>query len=485
MSNRAKQNIYIAFITIIAFALLYKLFLNLPENIEITIFDILLWCSLAIIAETFHIISPSSGATTTVAPAIYIFVALMSYPFFVVLVVAVGVLFRFPEDDGTRKHVFNTKKSTTFFNLSAMMITFGVCAFVIQYLNQRTLAWKGVSNYLLAIIIVVIALLVSEVVNLLLVTLLYKITKKYRTIDIMRSIIKTFPSTVAIGSIGIFLMYIETQNRGLVFVFIIPLLLARYSFKLYFESQRMALDTIHALNEALHAKDAYTGGHTGRVEKYAIALAKAYGLSRQDIEIIKTAALLHDIGKIGIPDEILNKPGKLTRDEFELIQEHSTIGAKILGNVNSLKKVSNIIVQHHEKYDGSGYPGHLKGEQISIEASILMISDSYDAMTTDRPYRKALSKEVAISELEKYSGIQFHPLLTRTFIDGVLSKEIGEVDHQDSHDDNILERTKELVNENNELNQAVLEPKIVEKKDKKATSKLKRDTGHYAYKGEV
>jgi putative nucleotidyltransferase with HDIG domain len=152
--------------------------------------------------------------------------------------------------------------------------------------------------------------------------------------------IKTFPSTIAIGLLGIFLAFAHNEyGKEIVLLFFVPLLLARYSFKLYFDSQRMALDTIHALNEALHAKDAYTGGHTGRVEVYAIELAKAYGLPTSDCEIIKTAALLHDIGKIGVPDEILNKPGKLTEEEYLKIQDHSTIGAKILGNVDSLKKL--------------------------------------------------------------------------------------------------------------------------------------------------
>ena len=347
------------------------------------------------------------------------------------------------------------------------------------------LGWGGLENPLIALLVVIPALLISELINLILVTMIYKITKRYRTIDIARSIIKTFPSTVAIGSLGIFLFVIDSESTGRVLVFLIPLLLARYSFKLYFESQRMALDTIHALNEALHAKDAYTGGHTGRVEKYAIELAKAYGLSRQDIEIIKTAALLHDIGKIGIPDEILNKPGRLTRDEFELIQEHSSIGAKILGNVNSLKKVSNIIVQHHERYDGTGYPGRLKGDQISIESAILMISDSYDAMTTDRPYRRALTKDKAISELEKYSGIQFHPLLARTFVDGVLTQEEEiSLESMNYERENIVERTKEVVEAGLDLHSDLLEGNVVEKNqvDKQIP---KRDTGHYAYKGEA
>lgn len=478
MSNRTKQNIYIAIITAIAFYLLYNFYVL--DN-EITFSRILMWSILVIITETFQIISPSAEGSTSVSPAIYIYVALMSNPLNAIICAMVGVLLRFPEMDGVRKHIFNVKRSTTFFNLANMMITFGVCAYFIYSFNSY-------DNLVITGVVVIFGLLIAELINLILVTILIKITQKVKTIDIAKSMAVTFPSTVAIGSLGIFLAIIDDVHYGIVFIFILPLLLARYSFKLYFESQRMALDTIHALNEALHAKDAYTGGHTGRVEKYAIELAKAYGLSRQDIEIIKTAALLHDIGKIGIPDEILNKPGRLTRDEFEMIQEHSSIGAKILGNVNSLKKVSNIIVQHHERYDGTGYPGRLKGDQISIEASILMISDSYDAMTTDRPYRKALSKEKAISELEKYSGVQFHPLLTRTFIDGVLARDDEELESLSDSvtDDNILERTKEVVEEGSDLHKGVLEQQIVEKEiPEKSKPKPKRDTGHYAYKGEV
>jgi len=220
----------------------------------------------------------------------------------------------------------------------------------------------------------------------------------------------------------------------------------------------MALDTIHALNEALHAKDAYTGGHTGRVEQYAVDLAAAYGLPLADCELIRTAALLHDIGKIGIPDDILNKPGRLTRAEYELIQEHSSIGAKILGNVKSLKRVSQIIIQHHERYDGSGYPNRLKGDEISIEASILMVSDSYDAMTTDRPYRKALTNEQAICELNKFSGTQFHPMLAKCFIEGVLNKlGIEENEEIPATGNTLLEKTKNAINAGSDLPQDIME----------------------------
>jgi putative nucleotidyltransferase with HDIG domain len=331
--------------------------------------------------------------------------------------------------------------NTSVFNMSNLTLSLGASAWVIELANIKL-------NLFLTIPLVIIAFMIAEFINFILVAILLKYSQDIKPMLVFRSMLKTFPSTVAIGMLGIFLASVsgEEGNKVIVLVYFIPLLLARYSFKLYFESQRMALDTIHALNEALHAKDAYTGTHTGRVEQYAVDLAGAYGLPTADCELIRTAALLHDIGKIGIPDVILNKPGRLTRDEFERIQEHSSIGAKILGNVNSLKRVSQIIIQHHERYDGSGYPNKLKGDEIDIEAAILMVSDSYDAMTTDRPYRKALTREQAISELIKYSGTQFHPMLTKCFIEGVLNHE-EEFDtiEEPSIGNELLVKTRELL----------------------------------------
>lgn len=412
MSKKLLQNTYIASLTILN--LLFIVFAFNQYGMP-SVVDFVFWIILAVIAETFLIISPN-GVATSVAPAIYIYIALMSNPFTVAAVISIAFLLRFPEDDGVRKHLLNVKLSTLLFNIGNIGLTFGLSSIIVYNYGHPF-------SLVSAIPVVIISLVLVEILNFLFVSIILKITQNISPRVIFLSMIKTFTSTIAIGLLGIFLAFAHSQydSREIVLLFFVPLLLARYSFKLYFDSQRMALDTIHALNEALHAKDAYTGGHTGRVELYAIELAKAYGLPASDCELIKTAALLHDIGKIGVPDDILNKPGKLTEDEYLKIQDHSTIGAKILGNVDSLKKVAKIIVQHHERYDGSGYPHQLQGDQIAIEASILMISDSYDAMTTDRPYRKALTKEEAISELEKYSGIQFHPMLTQCFVKSVLT----------------------------------------------------------------
>jgi len=174
--------------------------------------------------------------------------------------------------------------------------------------------------------------------------------------------------------------------------------------------------TVRALAEAVDAKDQYTRGHSTRVAAYAVAIARELGLSDEEIEGIETAAYLHDVGKIGISDRILLKPGKLTLQEMEAVRNHPKIGAKILSPINFPWEIVPIIFQHHERYSGGGYPNKLSYEEIHIGARILVVADSYEAMTSERPYRSALSQQTAIEELKKCSGTQFDPVIVEAFL---------------------------------------------------------------------
>jgi HD-GYP domain-containing protein (c-di-GMP phosphodiesterase class II) len=147
-----------------------------------------------------------------------------------------------------------------------------------------------------------------------------------------------------------------------------------------------------------------------------VALAEAIGLSPDEVSKVSTSALLHDIGKIGIPDKVLNKKGKLNEEDWEAIKAHPKLGANIVGNIPNLVPCVNSILYHHERWDGGGYPKGLKGEEIPIEARILAIADSFDAMTSARPYRPALSQEEAVKELRQGAGVQFDPKLVEAFI---------------------------------------------------------------------
>ncbi len=192
--------------------------------------------------------------------------------------------------------------------------------------------------------------------------------------------------------------------------------MARYSFKLYIDLKSSYLETVQALSRALEAKDPVTSGHAERVSQYSVSIAHQLGLSQAKIDIIMYAGLLHDIGKIGVADSILQKPGKLTQQEYNAIKEHSSIGSDILRDIDFLRDASKIIRYHHERYDGQGYPDGLGGEQVPIESYILGVADAFDAMTNDRPYRKALTIEAARDVIKEQAGRQFHPRVADAFV---------------------------------------------------------------------
>lgn len=173
---------------------------------------------------------------------------------------------------------------------------------------------------------------------------------------------------------------------------------------------------IYALAATIDAKDHYTYGHSENVSSYAVALAEAAGLDAEKTDIVKNAGLLHDIGKVGIPESILTKDNKLTNEEYDIMKRHVDISISVIKHVPGLIKVIPAIMGHHERYDGNGYPRGIAGENIPVEARCLCIVDAFDAMTTDRPYRRALSVEQAIYELRLCSGTQFDPQLVEVFV---------------------------------------------------------------------
>jgi hypothetical protein len=182
------------------------------------------------------------------------------------------------------------------------------------------------------------------------------------------------------------------------------------------------LNVALALTKAVEAKDSYTEGHLHRVSGYAVAVGSRLGMRGHDLEMLHFASLLHDIGKIGIPEHVLGKEGPLDEFEAEVMKRHPAIGARILEKLDLLKDAAPIVFHHQERYDGDpdatypGYPGGLRGENIPLGARIVAVVDAFDAMTTDRPYRAALSVERAIAELHKERGRQFDPRVVNTFL---------------------------------------------------------------------
>jgi len=178
---------------------------------------------------------------------------------------------------------------------------------------------------------------------------------------------------------------------------------------------RAYVQFVGSLAQALDARDAYTAGHSRRVSEYSCAIAKAMNVPEQDLETIRVGALLHDLGKIGISDLVLQKPGRLTPEENELIRQHPVIGRRILENVQGLEAYLGIVELHHENLDGSGYPHGLKGEETPLHARIVKVADAYDAMTSDRPYRRGKSHAEALTVLKSVCGSEMDPSVVEAF----------------------------------------------------------------------
>jgi len=187
--------------------------------------------------------------------------------------------------------------------------------------------------------------------------------------------------------------------------------------RLHDELHELFVSSITALANAIDARDPYTRGHSERVAVYSVRIGERLGLDGKDLDFLRYAALLHDVGKISIKEEILNKPGRLTDDEFQTMKKHPEYGAAIMMPVKAFRRIIPSMYYHHEKYCmGGGYPHGLQGEDIPLEARIISVADSYDAMTSHRPYRRALSIEQAVGELLKYSGTQFDPNIVDVFL---------------------------------------------------------------------
>jgi HD-GYP domain-containing protein (c-di-GMP phosphodiesterase class II) len=180
--------------------------------------------------------------------------------------------------------------------------------------------------------------------------------------------------------------------------------------------EKAHFETVMALSEALDAKDSYTAGHSRRVMQYSVRIAWRMGLGDRDFELLKKSALLHDLGKIGVPDAILRKRDGLSREEFDVIRSHPCIGADILKAVGAFRSLVPAVYYHHERFDGRGYPDGIKGDDIPIQARIISVADSFDAMTSNRAYRDAFPAADALREIERNRGTQFDPQVADAFV---------------------------------------------------------------------
>lgn len=411
MSNNIKKsskniNLY-TYIFIVTFIAIIVLF-YLVHNYKITDITLLIIFSiLSAIAETFLIPLPKVGAIS-VSYALTFSAILLTNPLTAAIITVAGVVFRCPHVDGRgRVHIFNNPVYKTLFNVSQYLIIAGIggvtYAYVDKYINVGFDFFNPIASFFS--LIVYLFLNSSFMAELMAIILDKKFTDIWKN-----SILGILYNIVLVSLLGIVLAFsYDSYKVGGILLFFIPLMFARYTFKLYIDMRKNYFETINVLIRAIEANDPYTSGHSLRVSAYAECIARKLNLSQSKIDLIKSAALLHDIGKIGIDKTILNKSGKLDKDEFDTIKTHPNIGATIISDLSYLTNISDIIRHHHERNDGSGYPDGLSHDNIPIETSILTIADSFDAMTTNRPYRYSLDLDTALNEIKENAGSQFNP----------------------------------------------------------------------------
>lgn len=195
----------------------------------------------------------------------------------------------------------------------------------------------------------------------------------------------------------------------------------------YEKLEKAYMESIQTIRYTVEAKDTYTRGHSDRVSEYSVLIGEKLGLSKEDIRRLEIGGLFHDVGKIGVPDNILQKNARLTDDEYSEIKNHPTIGAQILSTASIFQDIIPIVKHHHERYDGNGYPSKLKGKEIPYLARITAVADAFDAMTSKRVYRDSLSIDIVISEIEKNKGTQFDPEIAEAFLD-ILKNNYSEIE---------------------------------------------------------
>ena len=221
--------------------------------------------------------------------------------------------------------------------------------------------------------------------------------------------------------------FIRQQTLKLLYVLAGFFSLALQNAFLFNDLKRSYFDTIRGVTNSIEARDPYTRGHSHRVAQIAKAIAGELNWSSDDIELIDWGGMLHDVGKIGIHDYILNKPGRLGEEEYDTMKSHPLIGAQIVKGISFLKPVVPYILEHHERFDGKGYPQGLVGESISIQGRLLAVADTFDAITTDRSYRRSMVVEIALKEIEKGANSQFDPKIVEAFKRTYLSGKLIEI----------------------------------------------------------
>jgi putative nucleotidyltransferase with HDIG domain len=315
------------------------------------------------------------------------------------------------------------------YSISLNLFTISTCAVFTYYLiiggNEGTLPlWILLIPFsIITVTKIRYGITVCLIMQLIVVTLCLTPVKYFLQYDYSEHFLISFPSIYTFDMILTFVIAYQLQKSK------IQEFNRIHELRTAVENERKKNETltmrvIMSMSHAEEAKDMYTQKHSIRVAEITLLLAQKLNIDKEVLNLIYTAGMIHDIGKIGIPDSILNKPGKLTKEEFDVIKTHPTIGINILADFPEFSQIKNAILYHHERYDGKGYPTGLKGEEIPIIARILSVADAFAAMNSTRVYRPNLNKEAIIEQFEICKGTQFDPAIAQLMIDLINSGEV-------------------------------------------------------------
>lgn len=376
-------------------------------------FTIFFLAVLVTFAESFTVTYKNISVSLSFSIALVCYILLG--PFKCALTLMLGYLCRVVKiEDRKYIHVFNTPIYGTFFNCCALILPMMIANYFYILLGGK---FSDVSLYGNLLPIAIFSFVYSFVNIAIISALLSVRTGKNILICFYGNIgmgILSMLLTLPISIIAV-IMFERYSYLGIILV-VCLLSLLRYTLILYSNSKEQFTETVTALMNAVEARDQYTNGHSKRVAEISTEIAKKMGLSIWEIEKIHVAAMLHDVGKIGISDTILQKPGKLTEEEFAIIKSHPEIGINIIKDIKNIEYVFPIVRHHHERYDGNGYPDKKGGDELSLSVYIVQLADSVDAMASNRPYRAGLSSEMIIKEIENGMGTQFHPKVASTYL---------------------------------------------------------------------
>ncbi|MFC1595473.1 HD-GYP domain-containing protein [Gemmatimonadota bacterium] len=414
-----RQTILRVYIAILACAAIILPLLTIESYtaFQLRIIDFLFWAALVVWAELSPITLPKGEASLSVGGVIDCsIIVLFPTPLAAIFGMIAGVTNSLKRRVTFERFVFNVAMFVITMSVSSMILEF-THAKLYDIVPSASVTPSAIMDQIIPVLLPFIGAIITYfIINTGLTSIAIGISEKESPIYIWNVNYKwTMPSVAAMGPIGLVIAIVYILLSAIdhkfaiigVMVFFFPTLIIRYSQRLFVDINNAYFNSIKALVSALDASHHYTQGHSMRVSHNAGIVAKQLKLSDSEIETIERGAMLHDIGKIGLDKKILDKTSALSDQEWIQVRQHPVLGANIIGELTFLKDARNVVLHHHERMDGKGYPIGLKGDEISVGARIVNALDAFDALTSDRSYRKRLTHDQAITMLREKSGAQF------------------------------------------------------------------------------